>query len=338
MRPFSFSRPGTIDDAVALAAGGDAPPPLAAAQFIAGGTNMLDYMKLGVMQPERLIDLNGIGDSDLRQIRRTGEGLRLGALVRMGDAHDDPGIRSDYPVIAEALQLAASQQIRNMATLGGNILQRTRCEYFRETSWACNKRKPGSGCDAIDGFNRQHAVLGTSDKCIATYHGDFAQALIALDASIEIAGSNGVRAIPMSDLHRLPGDNPEVETTLEPGEIIVAVNVPAGPWTRRSHYLKVRDRQSYAFALASAAIALELEGDTVREVRIALGGVATIPWRARGAEEVLKGKQIDDQCIERAAEAAFAGAMPHRHNAFKIPLGKRTLIRALQETLAMEVA
>ncbi|HEX3992506.1 MAG TPA: FAD binding domain-containing protein, partial [Acetobacteraceae bacterium] len=242
MRPFAYYRPETLDAALMLFGGEAEPPPSAATQVIAGGTNMLDYMKLGVMQPAHLVDINQLQDADLRTIEASATGLRLGALVRMGEAEDHPAIRRDYPLMAEALQLAASPQIRNMATLGGNILQRTRCEYFRETSWACNKRNPGSGCDAMDGFNRQHAVLGTSDKCIATYHGDFAQALIALDAAVDITGSSGNRTIPIAQLHRPPGDTPNIETVLRPGDIITAINVPPGPWTRRSHYLKVRDR------------------------------------------------------------------------------------------------
>jgi xanthine dehydrogenase YagS FAD-binding subunit len=338
MRPFVYRRPESLADAATLAAGGQAPPVLAPAQFIAGGTNMLDYMKLDVMRPDTLVDLNGLSDRALRRIELAADGLTLGALVHMGEAQDHAGIRANYPVIAEALQLAASQQIRNMATLGGNILQRTRCEYFRETSWRCNKRDPGSGCDAMEGFNRQHAVLGTSDKCIATYHGDFAQALIALDATIDVLGPDGARSLPFARLHRPPGDTPQIETVLKPGDIVTAIHVPAGPWTRRSHYLKVRDRQSYAFALASAAIALHLDGDTVREARIALGGVATVPWRARDAEAVLTGQPLDDATLARAADAAFAGAVAHAHNAFKIPLGKQTLVRALRETAAMETA
>lgn len=338
MRPFAYRRPETLDDAASLAAVGRASPVLAPAQIIAGGTNMLDYMKLDVMRPETLVDINGLTETALRRIDLAADGLTLGALVHMGEAQDHAGIKADYPVIAEALQLAASQQIRNMATLGGNILQRTRCEYFRETSWRCNKRNPGSGCDAMEGFNRQHAVLGTSDKCIATYHGDFAQALIALDATVDIHGADGQSTLPFARLHRPPGDTPEVETALKPGDIVTAIHVPAGPWTRRSHYLKVRDRQSYAFALASAAVALDLDGDTVREARIALGGVATVPWRAREAEAVLKGQPLDDATLARAADAAFAGAVAHAHNAFKIPLGKQTLVRALRETAAMEIA
>ena len=254
----------------------------------------------------------------------------------MSEAEDHPGIRTRYPLIRDTLMLAASRQIRNMATLGGNILQRTRCEYFREPSWPCNKRAPGTGCAALNGVNRQHAVLGTSPQCIATYAGDFAQALIALDASVQtVGGRSGERHIAFADLHRRPHTAPDVESVLAPGELITFITVPAGPWTARSRYIKVRDRQSYQFALAGAAVALHLEGDTVREARIALGGVATVPWRARAAEEILKGKALDEAVAQKAADAAFADAEPRGQNAFKIALGKRTVVRALLEAGAM---
>ncbi|MBZ9810406.1 MULTISPECIES: FAD binding domain-containing protein [unclassified Mesorhizobium] len=339
MHPFVYERPASLSAAVAVASRSATthPPTQAPAQFIAGGTNLADYMKLGVARPERLLDLNGLSEPALRRIETGGEGLRLGALVRMGDAAENAEIKRRYPVIAESLQLAASGQLRNMASLAGNILQRTRCEYFRETSWPCNKREPGSGCAAMEGFNRQHAVLGTSENCIATYHGDFAQALIALDATVHVQGHSGRRKIPFASLHRLPEDSPHIETDLAPDEIVTAIEVPAGAWTRRSRYLKIRDRQSYAFALASAAVALDLDGETVNEARIALGGVATVPWRARAAEEILRGKVLDEAAAAEAAEAAFAEAQPRRHNAFKIELGKRTLIRGLLETRDMKV-
>lgn len=340
MRPFIYDRPASVEAAVAIAsrhAGSGLAPTRSDAQFIAGGTNMLDYMKLGVDNPARLVDINGLSNGRLRAIDVDDRGLRLGALVRMADAETHAQINQRFPVIAESLRLAASGQIRNMATIAGNVLQRTRCEYFREVSWPCNKREPGSGCAALQGFNRQHAVLGASDACIATYHGDFAQALIALDAVVEIEGGEGARQIPFASLHRLPSDTPDIETTLAPDDLIVAIVVPAGPWTSRSHYLKIRDRESYAFALASAAVALDMEGDTVREARIGLGGVATIPWRASAAEAVLRGKKLDEATAERAAEAAFAEAKGLDHNAFKIPLGRRTLVRALLETRDMKL-
>ncbi|WP_225770960.1 xanthine dehydrogenase family protein subunit M [Inquilinus sp. Marseille-Q2685] len=327
MRPFDYDRAASAQEAVRAAAGH-------AAQFIAGGTTLLDLMKLDVMRPERLIDITGIGEN---RIESTARGLRLGATARMADVAADEDIRRDYPVVAQSLDLAASQQLRNMATLGGNLLQRTRCPYFRDTSWAeCNKRAPGSGCAAIQGVNRQHAVLGTSDACIATYPGDFAQALIALDATLDIVGPDGARTMPVSELHRLPDGEPHRETRLGPGEVITAIDVPGGPWTRRSLYLKIRDRESFAFALASAAVALDIADGTVREARIALGGVATVPWRARAAEAALKGKPLDEDAAEAAAQAAFASARPQRHNAFKVELGRRTLVRALLQTARME--
>ena len=308
------------------------------AQFVAGGTNMVDYMALDVLRPATLVDLNSLPDDRYRRIEAGPQELRFGALVRMSQAEDHPVVRSRYPVIHDALRLAASRQIRNMASLGGNILQRTRCEYFRETSWPCNKRNPGSGCAALEGCNRQHAVLGTSGHCIAAYAGDLAQALIALDASVETIGHvSGPRMIRFAKLHRLPGDTPQLETVLEPGELVTALTVPAGPWTARSRYLKIRDRQSYQFALASAAVALDLEGAKVREVRIALGGVATVPWRALEAETALRGQVLDEAAATRAADAAFSSARTARHNAFKVPLGKATLVRALLEARAMRI-
>jgi xanthine dehydrogenase YagS FAD-binding subunit len=317
-------RPSTADTAV---------------QFIAGGTNMTDYMTLNVLKPATLVDISRLPRESHARIESDATGgLRLGALVRMSQAEDHPVIRGSYPLIRDTLVLAASRQIRNMATLGGNILQRTRCEYYREPSWPCNKRSPGSGCAALDGVNRQHAVLGTSEHCIATYAGDFAQALIALDASIEtLGGPRGARRIAFADLHRLPGTTPHIEHTLAPGELITFIDVPAGPWTVRSRYVKVRDRESYQFAVTSAAVALHLEGRTVREARIALGGVATVPWRARQAEELLKGRVLDETLAMKAAEAALVGAQPRKENAFKIPLTKHTLVRALLEAQAMQV-
>jgi len=337
MQPFQYQRPSDAE-AAAQAARGKGAPPGAHAQFIAGGTNMTDYMTLNVMRPEVLIDISHLPKGRYGQIEASEQGLRFGTLVRMGQAEDHPVIRTHYPVIRDSLVLAASRQIRNMATLGGNPLQRTRCEYFREVSWPCNKRRPGSGCSALEGLNREHAVLGTSESCIATYPGDFAQALIALDATVDTIGSpDGARRIKFAELHRRPGDTPHIETTLYPGELITYINVPAGPWTQRSRYVKVRDRQSYQFALASAAVALHMEGNTVREARVALGGVATVPWRAREAEAVLKGHTLDESRAARAAEAAFAEAHPREHNAYKIPLGKQTLIRALLETQALRM-
>ncbi len=339
MRPFVYTRADDISTAVRTATltSPQQPAPTAApAQFIAGGTLMLDLMKLDTMRPEHLVDINGL-ERTLGMIQERPQGLWLGALVRMSQAADHPLVLRDYPVIAQTLQLAASAQLRNMASLAGNVLQRTRCQYFREPSWrACNKREPGSGCAALDGFNRKHAVLGTSSQCIAEYPGDFAQALIALDASIETQTPTGPRTIPMERLHR-DSDTPDVETVLAPGELITGFLVPKGPWTRRSAYLKIRDRQSYAFALASAAVALDMEGDTVREARIGLGGMAYRPWRALEAEAALKGKRLDETSAVAAARAAFVNANTREHNAYKVELGQRTLARALLHVARMEI-
>jgi xanthine dehydrogenase YagS FAD-binding subunit len=320
------------------AARGAGIPTEARAQYIAGGTNMTDYMTLDVMRPGMLVDINHLPRGRYGQIESNEQGLRFGALVRMGQAEDHPIVRTRYPVIRDTLVLAASRQIRNMATLGGNPLQRTRCEYFREVSWPCNKRKPGSGCSALEGVNREHAVLGTSESCIATYPGDFAQALIALDATVDTVGAPaGPRRIEFAELHRRPGSTPHIETILHPGELIVFINIPAGPWTQRSRFVKVRDRQSYQFALASAAVALHLEGDSIREARVALGGVATVPWRSHEAEAVLKGQALNESVASRAAEAAFAEARSRGSNTYKVSLGQQTLIRALLEARGMQV-
>lgn len=328
MRPFAYERAGDPAAAVRAAASG--------AAILAGGTTLLDLMKLDVLRPERVADVNGL--AALGEVRAEAGGLRLGALARMAEVAADPAVQRDYPVIAESLRLAASAQLRNMASLGGNVLQRTRCAYFRDVSYgACNKRAPGSGCAALGGVNRLHAVLGTSEHCIASYPGDFAQALIALDASVETEGPGGPRRFPFAALHRRPGDRPDLETTLGAGELITGFVVPALPWARRSRYVKVRDRESYAFAIASAAVVLDLgDGQRVREARIALGGVATTPWRAREAEAVLAGQVLDEATASRAADAAFRDARTHGENGFKPELGRRTLVRALLEARRME--
>jgi xanthine dehydrogenase YagS FAD-binding subunit len=344
MRPFVFARADSAKAAIEahhLADNGSdgVPSVHARSQYVAGGTTLLDLMKLDVMRPELVTDINALQSrTPSGEIEHGPKGLWLGALVRMSAAADNAEVRKNYPLVAQSLDLAASPQIRNMATLGGNVLQRTRCTYFRDVSYkACNKRAPGSGCAALDGVNRPHAVLGVSEHCIASYPGDFAQALIALDAQVDVGGVEGSRTIPFDELHRLPGDTPHIETTLRPGELITAFVVPPLPWARRSLYLKIRDRESYEFALTSAAVALDLAGDTVRDVRVALGGVATLPWRAREAENALKGGRLDDATLDAAAEKAFAGARPQAHNAFKIELGKRTLKRALRQAAEMEL-
>lgn len=336
MRPFQYSRPASLADA--LVAERDARPDQAhASAFLAGGTTLLDLMKLEVMTPERVVDLRPVA-REHGAIRLDGENLRLGAFATMAAvAHHEDVVRH-APVIAESLSLAASAQLRNMATLGGNVLQRTRCAYFRDPSWtACNKRNPGSGCAALGGANRQHAVLGTSEQCIASYPGDFAQALLALDAVVGLVGPDGARMMPFSALHRQPGDTPHLETNLSPGDIITEFIVPVGAWTRRSHYLKVRDRQSYEFAVASVAVALDLDGDAIGDIRIALGGVATLPWRAREAEDILRGTVLDEGRAAEAGRAAFRSAVPRSHNAYKIELGRRAVVRALLTAASMEV-
>jgi xanthine dehydrogenase YagS FAD-binding subunit len=334
MRPFVFDSAATPREAVETALGSGN----AATRFLAGGTTLIDLMKLDVMRPERLIDINPLASSDFGRITIGDGGLWMGALVHMADAAEHPDVVRHFPAVAQSLQLAASQQIRNMATLGGNVLQRTRCPYFRDVSYHdCNKRNPGSGCAALEGFNRSHAVLGTSDQCIASYPGDFAQALIALDAMVDMAGPSGLRRMPFAELHRQPRDRPEIETVIQPNELIVSFFVPARPVARRSVFLKVRDRESYEFALASAAVGLDLNDGVVRDVRIALGGVATVPWRAAQAEAVLRGTVLDETTQEAAAQAAFFGAQAREHNGFKIELGKRTLKRALAQAAVMEI-
>jgi len=331
MRPFTYTRPADWREAAKVATVPAEAHVRSPVQYLGGGTTLLDLMKLDVMQPTTLVDIRGLEGRQWSRIADQGEAVWLGALVTMAQAAADPMIVRDYPVLSQSLLLAASAQLRNMARLGGNVLQRTRCNYFRDIRYTeCNKRVPGSGCAALDGYNRSHAVLGGSDACIAMYPGDFAQALIALDARVATTGPfNGK---PFALLHRPPGTTPQIETGLAPGEIITGFLLPKARWFRRSRYVKVRDRQSYEFALASAAVALDMDGETVREARIALGGLATQPWRARAAEAALAGKPLDEASATSAAEAAFADARPHEHNRFKVPLGKATLVRALLET------
>jgi xanthine dehydrogenase YagS FAD-binding subunit len=302
------------------------------ARFLAGGTNLIDLMKNGVERPERLIDINNL---PLRNIEALPDGgLRLGALARNSDTATHPLVRREYPMLARAILSGASPQLRNMATNGGNLLQRTRCYYFMDTGFpACNKRVPGSGCGAMAGVNRIHAILGASNSCIATHPSDMCVALAALEATIRVQGLQGERTIAIEDFHRLPGDNPAQDTTLRPHELVLSVDLPKSPYARHSHYLKVRDRASYEFALVSVAAALEFEGEAnsgrIRGARIALGGVAHKPWRARDAEALLNGKPLDAGLIEEAAAAAVSGAKPYRDNAFKVELAKRSVARAL---------
>jgi xanthine dehydrogenase YagS FAD-binding subunit len=325
MQPFTYHRPNSPREAVAaFAAAGDG------ARYIAGGTTLYDLMKLDIERPRHLIDVTGIRDLD--GIETGGDQLRFEALAPMSAVATDRIVLRDYPVLAEALAKAASQQLRNMATVGGNLLQRTRCLYFRNGAhgvYPCNKRDPGSGCGAIGGLDRGQAVLGTSPSCTAVSPGDWPVALTALDASVEVLGPAGERSIPIADFYRLPGDTPHLEFALAPGEMIVAIVVPkARPW-RRSTYHKIRDRESYAFALASAAVALEMDGDRVITARIALGGVATKPWRAQAAETAITGQRLTSESALATGRAAFSGARGGKHNGFKIELGARTVADAL---------
>jgi xanthine dehydrogenase YagS FAD-binding subunit len=298
-------------------------------RFLAGGTTLYDLMKLNVEMPTSIVDVTGI--QELAGIETGGrDELVIGALARMSDVAADPRIISDYPALSESLWRAASQQLRNMATVGGNLLQRTRCAYFRfGEPFPCNKRKPGSGCAAIGGVDRGHALLGGSEACIAVYPSDWAIALAAFDAKVDVLGPNGERTITFEHLHREPGTTPHLETTLGPSELILRIRVPITLMGRASTYHKIRDRESYAFALASAAVALDMEGDTVRAARIAIGGLATRPWRVRAAEEVLTGKTLNQKTARAIGDAALQGARPGRDNAFRIELGARTVAAAL---------
>ena len=300
------------------------------AKFLAGGTNLIDLMKMNVQQPSELIDINRLAQ---KKIEKTPTGLRIGALVSNSEVANNKLVQENFPVLSEALLAGASPQLRNMATVGGNLLQRTRCYYFMDTAFPCNKRVPGSGCPAIPGFNRIHAILGASEKCIATHPSDMCVALAALDAVIRVEGPRGAREIPITEFHRLPGETPEVDTNLQPDELIVAVDLPSSAFARRSGYLKVRDRAQYAFALVSVAAALDIRNGKIEAARLALGGVAHKPWRALDAEKVLTGARADAQTFKRAAEAALQGAVPQKHNAFKIEMAKRAVARILNEVM-----
>jgi len=324
MRPFTYQKAATAADAVrAIAAGG------AGTRFLAGGTTLYDLMKLNVEAPSHIVDINSLSELEAFDTSGSNE-LVFGALARMSDVAADARLIRDYPALSESLWRAASQQLRNMASLGGNLLQRTRCAYFRGGEpFACNKRNPGSGCAALEGINRGHALLGGSQSCIAVYPGDFAVALVAFDAKVDVLGPGGQRTIELEHLHREPGSTPHIETVLEPGELVLRIRVPTTPLGRASTYHKIRDRESYAFALASAAVALQMDGDSVREVRIAIGGLATRPWRARAAEQALRGQVLSSETARAAGHAALQGANASRDNAFRIELGARTVADAL---------
>ena len=320
---FEYARASDVADAVRQIA---ADPE---AKFIAGGTNLIDLMKYDVARPMRLIDITHL---PLKSVEETSNGgLRIGALVPNSDLAYHPVVEKRYPLMSSAILAGASQQLRNMASTGGNLMQRTRCFYFYDVATPCNKRQPGSGCSAINGINRINAILGTSEACIATHPSDMCVALAALEAKVHVAGPAGERTVAFSDFHRLPGDTPEVDTTLKANEIITAVELPAQGFAKNYSYLKIRDRLSYAFALVSVAAALELEGGQIKEARIALGGVAHKPWRNPEAEAALRGKPATSDAFAQAAEILLRGAKGFSHNAFKIDLARRAVIRTLTQ-------
>ncbi|MEO8598082.1 MAG: xanthine dehydrogenase family protein subunit M [Candidatus Solibacter sp.] len=328
MKNCTYSRAATAPEAISLIA------THSQAKFLGGGTNLIDLMRENIEQPDALIDVTRLG---LSGIEETAEGgVRIGAEVRNTAVANHPLVRQRYPVLSQAILFGASGQIRNMATVGGNLMQRTRCYYFYDQASRCNKRDPGSGCDAIEGFNRIHAILGTSEHCIATHPSDMCVALAALGATIYVDGADGPRAIPFDDFHKLPADTPHIETALRPGELITAVELAPLPFASRSLYRKVRDRASYAFALVSVAAALEIEGGRIGNARLALGGVAPKPWRAFEAERVLAGAEANQESFLRAAEAELAGASGYRDNRFKIELAKRTIASVLNELARQE--
>jgi xanthine dehydrogenase YagS FAD-binding subunit len=321
MIQFSYSRPVTTKAAI------DALAKDPTAKFIAGGTNLVDLMKKGVETPQKLIDINNL---PLKEIKKQRGSLYIGALALNGDVADNKLVKQTHPLLSMALNAGASAQLRNMATVGGNMMQRTRCFYFYEPSLPCNKREPGSGCGAMEGFNRMHAIFGFSDKCIAVHPSDMAIALAALDATVLVSGPKGNRKIPFLDFHRLPGDTPQIDNNLQKGELIIAVEIPDSPFTKNVHYLKVRDRASYAFALVSVAAALDLNGKTIKNARLAMGGVAHKPWRLKDAERSLTGKQATEENFRQAAEIAMQGAKAFEHNAFKLKMGPNTIVEALK--------
>jgi xanthine dehydrogenase YagS FAD-binding subunit len=328
MNSFSYTR--AVDVASALRVIAAEPT----AKFIAGGTNLVDLMKENVEHPTRLVDITHL---PLAEIQRLRDGrLRIGALATNADVAYNEVVDRDYPLLSQAILHGASAQLRNMASVGGNLMQRTRCSYFYDTATPCNKRTPGAGCSAIEGFNRYHAILGTSEHCIATNPSDMSVALLALDAIILVVGPSGERSIPIAEFHRLPGETPNIDTNLKPDEMITAVDLPAKGFAGHYEYLKVRDRTSYAFALVSVAAALEMDGGQISEARIALGGVAHKPWRRKEAEQLLNGKPAATDNFQKAAEALLHGAKGFGHNDFKIELAKRAVVRALTQAARLE--
>jgi len=327
MELFQLITAQTIPDAVKAQAKSATAQNGADVRFIAGGTNLVDYMKLNVEHPRQLVDINGLA---LGKIEQTPEGgLKIGALARNADVAQDPTVKEQYPVLSQALLSGASPQLRNMATTAGNLLQKTRCVYYRDTVSACNKRQPGSGCSAIGGYNRMLAILGTSDHCIATNPSDQNVALAALEAIVHIEGTNGPRAVPISEFYLLPGSTPDQETVLQPGDLVTHVTLPKPPAGAKSAYLKLRDRASYEFALASTAIVMKKDGDRISLIRVAMGGVGTRPWRSVEAEKALMGKTASEANFRAAAEAALRGAKPQSQNGFKVELAKRCLVQSM---------
>jgi xanthine dehydrogenase YagS FAD-binding subunit len=324
---FSYTRAGDVVTAVSEIARDNE------AKFIAGGTNLIDLMKENVARPSRLIDITRLPFDKIEETEDGG--LRIGALVTNTDVAYDEQVEKRYPLISEAILAGASQQLRNMATTGGNLMQRTRCYYFYDTATPCNKREPGTACSAINGFNRIHAILGASEYCIATHPSDMCVALAALEATVRVTGKDGERAIPFAEFHRLPGDAPQTDTNLRADEIITAVDLPAKGFAENYAYLKVRDRASYAFALVSVAAALEMDGSAIKEARLALGGVAHKPWRDAEVEAMLNGKEASKENFQKAAEAILRDAKGFGHNDFKIELAKRAVVRALRQASAM---
>jgi xanthine dehydrogenase YagS FAD-binding subunit len=324
MEAIAYERAATVDEAVKAAR----EPGVA---YIGGGTNLLDLMKGGVARPLKLVDITHLRDDGLDTVRALPSGgIRIGALMRNSDTADHALVRERYPLLTQALVAGASAQLRNMATVGGNLMQRTRCPYFYDTAFAaCNKRAPGSGCAALDGYQRMHAILGASEQCIAVNPSDMSVALAALDAIVNVTGPDGPRQIPMSEFHRLPGDRPDLDTLLRPGELITAVDLPPSSLADHTYYLKIRDRASYAFALVSVAAALRLEGGTVAQAHIALGGVAHKPWRASIAEGLLTGRPLSDTALREAAAAQLRNAQPRPGNRFKVMLAERAIVRAV---------
>jgi xanthine dehydrogenase YagS FAD-binding subunit len=325
MRPFSYSRAHEVATAVALVSG----DPKSA--FLAGGTTEVDLIRMGVERPDRLVDINRLPLADVEEL--ADGGIRIGALARMSDVARTPVLSQRFPAISQALLLGASEQLRNMASMGGNLCQRTRCGYFRDGVSPCNKREPGTGCSALDGLNRGHAILGTSESCIALHPSDVAVALVAFDAVVRAVGADGEREIPIDDFYLLPGDTPHVEHPLAHGELIVAIDLPALSIARRSVYLKFRDRQSYEFALVSIAAAIDVADGRIAGVRVALGGVGTKPWRARRAEEHLVGGPATSEAFAEAAAVELADARPREHSAFKVQLAQRAIVRGLEQIL-----